>query len=820
MIMSDEIKMAKVTTDPVRIMRVSGNGQSIADLAADVAKLQDDVGGIHDDVAGIQDDVGGIQDDVTQLQTDVSGVSSTVSGMASDVSDLSEDVGDLKSHSKVVVAQFPDVNGVIVPPGFVIGQRYVNNGADTWVTNSKRLTFKRGQYIALKEGDTVAIDRSVLLEYFGGYSTDDGESFTVISSRISAYTAPSDGLYFFTFTKLNTAVFTDDDVEKAWTYVSFKRGGSLADDIGDLQTEVDGIQTELDGVDDKFASVDNRLNHVAAITCENAVKGKYITAAGEISINASYAYIFFPYVSGPIEITGASGSGIVNYYDSSDTLIGSTSWTTLTDKTIETASIPTGTAKIALSFGVGDVDKIVIYGNKLSKISEVISRMDKTDNRVDRIAIFTCEGAVIGNYINSSGVIEHNSNLAYVYVPYYSGNLKISGAANNGIISYWNEDKSSQLGNTGWTAINKTIEEPFIPAGTKFVGLSFSKTDQQSIMIYSGLLAEIGAKPENVQDVIYLDNARHIKGETVVPLTILHFSDLHKDTDALTRIVNDAKRFGTSIDGMICTGDIVSNTYEQISSWWESNVMICIGNHDTASYTQGVGYDWTALSMANRSAYYIEPFESGWEITHTAGKSYYYKDYADQKVRLIVMDVMLYNDNGSDATEQTAWLFDLLASAITNSLHVLIAIHAPHGGATAKDCSFSRYGQTAMPTNTDCNTPQAVIDAVAGAITNGLNFIGYLVGHTHQDNIWDAENDGTQMMYCITCACVNQKPQWKNSDQHRSDIEDAYNLVTVDTANTLVKIVRCGGANVDDHMRTRQAICINYSTGEIVGEVL
>ncbi len=89
--MSDEIKMAKVTTDPVRIMRVSGNGQSIADLAADVAQLQDDVG-------GIQDDVGGIQADVTQLQTDVSGVSSTVSEMASDVSDLSDDVGDLKSQ--------------------------------------------------------------------------------------------------------------------------------------------------------------------------------------------------------------------------------------------------------------------------------------------------------------------------------------------------------------------------------------------------------------------------------------------------------------------------------------------------------------------------------------------------------------------------------------------------------------------------------------------------------------------------------------------------------------------------------------------------
>lgn len=116
--MSDEIKMAKVTTDPVRIMRVSGNGQSIADLAADVAQLQDDVGGIQDDVGEIQDDVAGIQADVTQLQTDVSGVSSTVSGMATDVSDLSEDVGDLKSvvknNNKVLVNANVNASGEII----------------------------------------------------------------------------------------------------------------------------------------------------------------------------------------------------------------------------------------------------------------------------------------------------------------------------------------------------------------------------------------------------------------------------------------------------------------------------------------------------------------------------------------------------------------------------------------------------------------------------------------------------------------------------------------------------------------------------------
>lgn len=319
-----------------------------------------------------------------------------------------------------------------------------------------------------------------------------------------------------------------------------------------------------------------------------------------------------------------------------------------------------------------------------------------------------------------------------------------------------------------------------------------------------------------------INNAQHIPAWSGVgdALTILHFSDLHADVGAMKRIVSKSADYAELIDDMICTGDIVANTAEQITSWWDEKIMTCIGNHDSASYSQSTGYNWTALSMAERDVYYIAPFEDNWSITHESGKSYYYKDYTNEKVRLIVMDVMLYNDNGAEATAQTAWLSNLLSSAITDNLHVLIAIHTVHGGATAKECSFSRYGQGTMPTYPDCNTPQVVIDTVSSAISNGLHFIGYIVGHTHQDNICDAENDGKQLMYCITCANVNYIGQWENSDQYRSEKEDAFNLITIDTNRTLVKIIRGGGADIDDHMRTRKAICFNYSTGEKVGEIL
>lgn len=348
----------------------------------------------------------------------------------------------------------------------------------------------------------------------------------------------------------------------------------------------------------------------------------------------------------------------------------------------------------------------------------------------------------------------------------------------------------------------------YIPVQSSSGSAKFTIRTGNSIDIYVSNNAEI------VHELPY---AKQVPGHTSQTLTLLHFSDPHGEATTVNKILSDASK--VKYDDAICTGDMVPGVYEEIDDWWPENVMTCIGNHDTASYNAETGYNWTALSMANRNLYYIAPFESHWSITHTAGTSYYYKDYAAKHIRLIVMDAMLYTSGGSEATTQTSWLAGLLSDAISNNLHVLIAIHAPHGGSTPIDCSFSKYAETTMPTHSDCNTPQVVIDTVAAAKTNGLNFIGYIVGHIHKDDIWDAEGDGSQLMYCITCAALTED-QWKLSDQYRDINNNAFNLITIDTANTLVKIIRGGGANLDDHMRTRKAICFNYSTGEKVGEIL
>ena len=440
-------------------------------------------------------------------------------------------------------------------------------------------------------------------------------------------------------------------------------------------------------------------------------------------------------------------------------------------------------------------------------------------------------GALIYNETYSHVVLDVSA-FAGGAITGYSGASDLMGVAfYDGTGAYISGFGNTTAGTYAWD-IDGTI-----PPNAAFAKIHCRKNFQDSFHIeydwtrgLSNVLAGIadarGAKisVEKIYDDIdpskqiihRLKFARHVRGNSSAPLTLLHFSDIHADTGALDRILADAAKYPEMIDGKICTGDMVGSTATQITSWWDPDVMTCIGNHDCAAYDSSTGYNWTALSMADRESYYITSFASHWgTIVHTPGTSYYYKDYPSQAVRLIVLDVMLYSisPTTAEANAQTAWLTNALTDARTNNLHVLIALHAPHANATAVTCNFSRVAQSPMPLNTDCNTPDDIINAVAAAITGGLHFIGYLCGHTHQDNIWDAAGDGSQLMYCVTCGAVRNPDQWKNSDQHRDDQNDAFNLVTIDTAHSLVKIVRGGGADMDNLMRARKAICFDYSNG-------
>jgi hypothetical protein len=716
------------------------------------------------------------------------------------------------------------------------------------LTPNNRIKFfgtSASTWLPIKKGDIFNIDASSDIDVdFNLHNSNGTTSGSGWIATPTSYTANDDGAMELTFRHHNESAF--DSVEYMDGKIHFIRSGinsridTLFDSVGALQ----GISKEIaDGVFyDGYDTITNGTplsagNEYAVRSPLHPCKsGDLITITTDrpLAEGRYYAYSFIQY--------DASGTAVSqeNYNENR------------TDNTFRASKSSCAGFRIALV--EYDAEKNIQVLRKADfenyKLFFLINeKLQNISSEINKIYVPDFETGSINNTANANAITIKN------IVPTYGAKslrVTINKDAGDGFYYDWQyrlfnvETGVTQMGASGYDASTViSSSESFadakgknsfilnLPSNCKGYAIGLFKryvNDDSAVTIQTkeymhGSIAvarvfvdDATISSESAKTLHLIKNARKVSNTANQPISILHFSDLHGDQAALDRIMSDAEYYGTEIDDIICTGDIVPNTAVEIESWWDPSVLTCIGNHDSASYSEQTGYDWTALSMADRDAYYIEPFEGNWNIEHNSGTSYYYKDYDGSKLRLIVLDAMLYSDVGEETEDQTTWLGATIDNAMSNEYHVLIAVHAPHGGSIPVPCSFTEYDAPVMPTYTDCNLPTSVIELVSSKISNGLSFAGYIVGHIHRDRIYDATGDGTQMIYAITCAAVAQTAQWQGSDQHRSNTEDAYNIVTVDTTRKMVKIIRGGGADVDNIMRSRRMICIDYSTGTVISE--
>lgn len=170
------------------------------------------------------------------------------------------------------------------------------------------------------------------------------------------------------------------------------------------------------------------------------------------------------------------------------------------------------------------------------------------------------------------------------------------------------------------------------------------------------------------------------------PVVFLHFSDLHGNESNLIRIVSLYNAYSNYVDDVINTGDIILNNYGDDFTFYASRgaggFLNVIGNHDAQKGSNSYATE------AELYAKFISPFISQWGVTsYTENKCYYYKDYTDRNLRLIVLDAYNVNWNGNNA--QITWLEGVLADAITNELHVMIAVHSGLCRKSELDCNFN-----------------------------------------------------------------------------------------------------------------------------------
>lgn len=304
------------------------------------------------------------------------------------------------------------------------------------------------------------------------------------------------------------------------------------------------------------------------------------------------------------------------------------------------------------------------------------------------------------------------------------------------------------------------------------------------------------------------------------PLCLLHFSDIHGDKKRLQNIIDFKEYYSDYIADVIHTGDMVKYySTDGITFWNEvdgaEDILNVIGNHDTL-----VDSTWIGMTMAEAYTTYFAPYISNWGVAGTSGQTYYYKDYPDNKVRLIVLDIM------HQSADQLTWFVSTLASAKTAELHVIVAVHSrAHwlftSHVTAWDDKPLVPSYTAGYSDTSASTyPENLSDDYADAVddfmTGGGYFVCWIHGHTHHKMFAQLQTHPNQLDVSVENAGIPDFAwTYVKARIENSKSEDCFNVIGIDTDSKVLRIMAVG-ATYDRFMRHADTIAYNYDTHSIL----
>lgn len=300
------------------------------------------------------------------------------------------------------------------------------------------------------------------------------------------------------------------------------------------------------------------------------------------------------------------------------------------------------------------------------------------------------------------------------------------------------------------------------------------------------------------------------------PLCLLHFSDIHGDKKRLQNIIDFKNYYADYITDIIHTGDAVKYySTDGIDFWNEvegaENILNVIGNHDTL-----VGSTWIGMTMAEAYTTYFAPYIGNWGVVSTSGKTYYYKDYTDNKVRIIVLDIM------HQSADQLTWFTNTLASARTANLHVIVAVHSrahwlfdsyvtPFDDKPLVPSYTAGYSDTSASTYPE-NLSDDYADAVDDFMDGGGYFVCWIHGHTHHKMFAELQTHPNQLDVSVENAGIpNFAWTYVKARIENTKSEDCFNVIGIDTDSKVLRIMTVG-ATYDRFMRHVDGISYNYET--------
>lgn len=348
-------------------------------------------------------------------------------------------------------------------------------------------------------------------------------------------------------------------------------------------------------------------------------------------------------------------------------------------------------------------------------------------------------------------------------------------------------------------------------------------------------------------------------------LNFLHISDTHGSVNAenAVKILNKLKADGRC-SFLIHTGDFHSSTFADVASWntfagyiaqATAPVLLVSGNHDVGNNSQSTT-DGTTATDAQLYARCFAPYVSGWNLTsHPTGKCYWYKDFADEGVRLIG----LYDFESDYATDSNGQLLYKRGYAAYHQAQIdwlvqaLLSCPSGYGVIIAKHNPMNKRGTLGNPFNGEFlqgqNTAQSYVSkdmiaeivqafmdgttinktfAQTGNVTDtltvnqsfasknsGAHFICYLDGHTHADGVNFLADYPKQLELNIGCDNYHYQHYADTLNQQNTLHQDLLNYVSVDVNRGYVYIQRIGNDYTAQADR-RDFTAIDYKNPPVV----
>lgn len=495
----------------------------------------------------------------------------------------------------------------------------------------------------------------------------------------------------------------------------------------------------------------------------------------------------------------------------------------------------------------GDQSPKIEFYEKNSMVAFLSDKVSEADSVLfeDGFSVFDLQQIdVVGGYISAENKWKESATVSHRAIVVEPGQtIRVSPKGNTPIIAFLHSYSSEIVDNsnpdfsqvTGYTSryvMNGSShpKEPtvfIIPSDVHYLymrALDGDVVDQSPILefyerqsVISILEGKIDSSTDSVLNL--LDNSRY-SDDNDNPFTILQCSDVHGSVDAAQAFKNIIEKYGDRFDVAVNTGDLTRAKWSDGIGFWTSidglgGVWNLIGNHDSTINSISV---WNDVPIEDVYERFIAPYISNWNVV-SAGQNlnYYYKDFAEQGIRLIALDVMYIN------AAEVSWFENALEGARTADLAVVVLAHYPCGtvnsntSVTFASIDGANSEQTApLALNTDC------AEKINAFINAGGEFVAWVCGHRHRDDFGYVVDYPDILNITLEKSGGNDgssaSSNYRTHDSARiygTEGQNSFNLITVDRGKKLVKVVRIGN-HCDKYLRQKHSLCYNYETKTVI----